>query len=275
MKTLPLILALLLVLAACGTQVKDTTEQTEVQEETPVQETVQEQPVEEQETSNLAEQLKQDVETTVEEETTTPAQQRTKVHKYLDLFAKTTGYEFIYKGDHIYSKGTTYKIQLDVPRTVKNAKFGETTKNLYYYDTVYVDRVAQTAIAYCEGYDSQVNRQCAQLEIYDLAYPVAFGEYNMVLPEDWLFQNLNKEPILVEENKYYIKGRNTIFLKFADGLELSVDPATGIPLRADQKRGNQLLERYEYEDMVANKVRDTDIRHRTKDEIPTTETFYR
>lgn len=215
-------------------------------------------------------------ETEIMEETTTPAQQRTKMYRFLDTFAqKVKSYEFKYKQNTYKIKGTTYKIELYTAKTANNIQFGEIQKNLFYYDTIYVDRIQKTAIAYCEGHKSQVNTQCTQLELFDLAYPVPFKEYDILLPEDWLLENLNNEPDIMEENKYYIEGRATVYVKFNEReLELNFDPGTGLVLRADQKKGSQLLSRYDYEKLVANLVRDIDVKHRSKNEIPSSETFY-
>ena len=212
------------------------------------------------------------------EETVSPPQERTRMYKFLDIFAaKVTSYEFEYKGDEYYVKGTRYKIILDAPATVKEVSFGDITKRLYYYDTVYVDRATKTAMAYCEGHDSQVNTQCSQLELYDLAYPVPFTDYNIILPEDWLFNYLDTEPTTWDENKYYIESRASTTVTFAGDpeLELDFDPSSGLALRADQKQGNRLTARHDYEDLAINLVRDQDVNHRSKSEIPSEETFYK
>lgn len=212
------------------------------------------------------------------EETTSPPQERTKMYKFLDAFAgKVTGYEFDYKGDIYSVKKTRYKIVLKTPAIVKEVSFGDIKKSLFYYDTIYVDRASKTAIAYCEGHSSQVNTQCSQLELYDLVYPVTFQDYDITLPEDWLFSYLDKEPKTWDENKYYIESRASITVTFAGDpeVELDFDPGSGLVIRADQKRGNQLVARYDYTDLVTNKVRDFDVEHRSKSEIPSEETFYK
>ncbi len=285
MKYLPLIITAFLILAACELpqteeskakeladqlrkQVTETTETTQPIAETP------------EETPDAPE---QEVEETPEEsesveETVSPAQERTRVYKFLDIFAsKVTSYEFEYKGDEYYAKGTRYKVLLENPVIVKDVSFGDTKKSLFYYDTVYVDRATKTAIAYCEGHKSQVNTQCTQLELYDLAYPVTFKEYDISLPEDWLLTYLDQEPIAWDENKYYINSRASITVRFAGDpeIELDFDPSSGLVMRADQKRGNQLVKRDDYVDLAINLVRDKDVHHRSKSEIPSSETFFR
>jgi hypothetical protein len=200
------------------------------------------------------------------------------MYKFLDIFAaKVNSYEFTYKGNKYYVKGTRYKIILKNPVTVKEVSFGDIKKNLFYYDTVYVDRSTKTAIAYCEGHSSQVNTQCSQLEIYDLAYPATFQDYDITLPEDWLFTYLDKEPSTWDENKYYIQSRASITVTFAGDpeLELDFDPGSGLVMRADQKQGDRLVMRHDYEKLAINLAREKDVYHRSKSEIPSEETFYK
>ncbi|MEM3154000.1 MAG: hypothetical protein QW165_00330 [Candidatus Woesearchaeota archaeon] len=229
-------------------------------------------------TPEPTEALKHTLAKDVLEETITPAQTRTKMYQFLDTFAKNVkSYSFKHKGNIYNVKGTRYKVILDSPVTLKHVYFGEMPVPLFYYDTVYVDRATKTATAFCEGHKSHVNAQCYGLKLYDLAYPVEFKNYDIILPEDWLLSNLDKEPNQVEANKYYVKGRASVFVRFETNpaLELSIDPGTGLIMQADTKKGNQLLSRNEYLELVANKVRDVDVKHRSKEEIPTEEVFYR
>ncbi|MCX6708616.1 MAG: hypothetical protein NTW67_03120 [Candidatus Woesearchaeota archaeon] len=290
MKYIPIIVAILLILAACAQEEKkdikanETAEQLKAAEPAAAEQKNATEPAKEANETEQPKTEQQEIETEqpeakeeVKEETTSPAQTRTRMYRFLDKFAKVTGYDFIYKGDHYYTKGTKYKIILSAPQTVSKAKFGDVEKNLYYYDTIYVDKTAKTAIAYCEGHTAQLNKQCAQLELYDLAYPAPYDDYSILLPEDWLLTYLDREPSLLEENKYYIEGRATVFVRFNETpeIELSIDPGNGLVLRADEKKGNQLLARYSYEQVTTDKVRDVDIMHRSKSEIPSDETFYR
>jgi hypothetical protein len=229
------------------------------------------------EPANASDVLKETLKTDVKEETTSIATGRTKMYRFLDTFAKNVkSYSFTHKNNDYFVKGTRYKIHLYTPIIVKNVKFGEMQKQLFYYDTVYVDRMAKTAITFCEGHKSSTNSQCYDLKLYDLAYPVPFKEYDIILPEDWLLSNVNNEPNQLEENKYYVKGRASVFVRFETdpALELSIDPGTGLIMQADTKKGSQMLSRVEYTDLVSNLVRDVDVEHRSKEEIPTEEAFH-
>ena len=295
MRGLVLILTALLILAACApdepSEAKELAEQMQEEADKPeadqepepeqmevTEEVVQEVTEPEEMPEKEPEELKEMLETAVEEEITSPPQQRTKMYRFLDTFAeKVKGYQFEYNGDMYYVKGKRYKIILDNPETRKEVKFGDVERRLYYFDTIYMDRATKTAMAYCEGHSSQVNTQCSQLELYDLVYPVPFKDYEILLPEDWLIDYLDRTPDQWEENKYYIKSRATVFVKFNDDpeVELNFDPGTGLVLRVDHKQGDQLISRLDYEKLVANLVRDVDIIHRSKSEIPSSDPFYR
>ncbi len=299
MKYLPIILIAALFLAACGAPDSDTKEladklkedaahadkeqpetQEEVQaepEQTPVEEV---EVVEEKVEEKPAEQPKEKTaaEVIAEEETVSPPKPRSKIYDFLDVFRKKVeSYSFTYKRDSYSVRGKKFKIILSNAPTAKGVTFGEVEKNLFYYDTIYVDRAAKTAMAYCEGHTSLVNRQCADLELYDLALPVSFSDYNLLLPEDWLYNYLDKTPSEMDPNKYYIDGRVTSFVKFEGNpqVELNFDPGTGLVLRADQKEGTALIARNDYEKLATNRVRDVDVIHRSKSEIPSEEAFYR
>jgi hypothetical protein len=292
MKYPSIIIAILLILAACAPpeqpsrakeladqlreevtepEAEKTTEEAEEPAETP-------EPTQELVPETAPETAEEITEAEAIEETVSPAQTRTKMYKFLDIFAaKVTSYEFTYKGDKYHVRGSRYKIILKNPATVKDVSFGDIRKNLFYYDTVYVDRATKTAIAYCEGHSSQVNTQCSQLEIYDLAYPAPFQDYDITLPEDWLFTYLDREPNTWDENKYYIQSRASITVTFEGDptLELDFDPGSGLVMRADQKSGNRLVSRQDYEKLATNLVREKDVYHRSKSEIPSEETFYK
>lgn len=295
MKYLSFIVVSLLILAACAqpepSKAKQIAEELKNQAAEPTAEPeVIEAPVAEQnmtaefnettvvtpEPKAAAEVLKETLTTDVKEETTSIATGRTKMYRFVDIFAKNVkSYQFINKNNKYFVKGTRYKILLYTPIIVKDVKFGEMQKQLFYYDAVYVDRAAKTAIAFCEGHKSSTNSQCYDMKLYDLAYPVPYKEYDIILPEDWLLSNVNNEPNQLEENKYYVKGRASVFVRFetSPALELSMDPGTGLVMQADLKKGSQMLSRNEYTDLVSNLVRDVDVQHRSREEIPTDESF--
>lgn len=291
----------LLILAACGTNNSDSAakdianelknQPEEVQEvavESPdVQEAVQETPTEPESTSNLLTGMSAvdvtdpseiPITTDVEEDVIAPAQTRTKMYQFLDTYAKrVNGYEFYIGSDKYSYKNDRFRMILANAPQISNVKFGELSKSVYYYDTIYVDRVSKTAFAYCEGHKSEVNRQCAELGLYDLAYPLSYLEQNIALPHDWLFQYLEQEPDSLEANKYYVKGRASTTARFNTDprIEISIDPSTGLPIRVDTLRGSTLIKRIDFEKLAVNSVRDVDVKHRAKNEIPSSEAFYK
>jgi hypothetical protein len=101
-------------------------------------------------------------------------------------------------------------------------------------------------------------------------------EQNIALPHDWLFQYLEEEPDSLEANKYYVKGRASTTARFNTDpiIELHIDPLTGLPMRVDTLKGSVLVKRVDFEKLSANSVRDVDVTHRSRDEIPSSEAFY-
>ena len=205
--------------------------------------------------------------------------ERTALYDFLDTFAKkVTGYQFVHKGDEYSVKGTKVKIVLDTPGVVRDIKLNGVRYGLFYYDTIYVDRVAKTAVAYCEGIETELNRQCTQMNLYDVPYAVPFSEFNIVLPEDWLFTYLDQTPARIDADKYIIQGRSAVSLTFRtgdDSTELFFDDVTGLPFRAHQLKYGNTVNRVDYEHLSANKVRDVDVIHRSYSEIPSSDYFYK
>jgi len=212
------------------------------------------------------------------EETTAPARQITMMQKLVDAYAKkVTGYQFRYNKGMYFVKGQKFKVVLDDQVLIKNASLPpNVTGHFFYFDTVYVDRSGKSAVAYCEGHKAPVDRQCKQMNLYDLPYDVDFEEYNIVLPADWLLSYLDKRATGVDEKKYYVNSLLTTVVKFDDALntQISFDPQTGLAVRADQTKEGA-LSRFEYRDLASNRVRDVDVQHRSKAEIPTEEMFYK
>lgn len=198
---------------------------------------------------------------------------RTIVAELFQTFTtNVSGYTFIYEKDKYVVKGNKYKIVLDEPVRIRGLSLYGERYNLFYYDTIYVNRENETAIAYCEGVNIETSTQCEQLNLYDIPYEVPFKDYTLVLPEDWLHIYMTEWPRNLARNKYYVEGREV--LRFdVNGTELYVDEKLGLPMRVDQ-RDTGVLHRHEYRKLSANTVRDVDVIHRNRDEIPTDEPFY-
>jgi len=292
------IISILLILIACGApervDIPETKQEVKIEEkvvqdiappaELPAVQTPEPAKQEENKKLKSSEMLKKSVVESIstdthEEEINAPPQGRTKLYDYLDKFAQeVSGYSFDYKSNNYFVRGTKYKIILGNPVSVRDVIFGEEKRSLFYYDTIYIDRSANSALAYCEGHTSSINRQCDSLDLYDLALPLPADSYAVKLPEDWLFEYLKQEPIQVERNKNYIKQRIASLVRFSsDGniIDLNIDELIGLPIRVDIKVGDVLVQRYDYENVISNKVRDVDVIHRSKSEIPTSEVFYR
>lgn len=293
-KVMWFIVASLLLLAACEQERQDTgasdvaeqlKQQAEQEASMPAEQTVEETPVEtpvEQHVETVpepvVEQAPVEMEEDIVEQVIQPSHPQTKLYEFLDTFAqRVTGYQFEHLKNEYYVRGNKYKIILNTPIRLSNIKINDTRYNFYWYDTVYVDRTNKNAIGYCEGQSSETKKQCAEQDLFDLPYALDYGKYNTTLPEDWLYAYLNRAELRSDRNKYYINGRSAVTVFFDDGnstLEINFDESMGLPLRVDRKVGNVLIQRHDYNFLVANKVRDVDVKHRSKSEIPSSEVFY-
>lgn len=283
-----LLIATLLMLFACVQQAEETPAE-QVAEEILEQENTTEEPAEEPEPAREPEPTEAEPNATADNETaeettaadvletTEPAQLRTKMYQFLDTFReRVNSYEFTNNDNHYFVKGPKYKIILNSPVATRDEQFSNRGSTLFYYDTVYLDRNTKTAIAYCEGHHRETSKQCTDLDLFDIPYPVNYANYSIALPEDWLLTYLDDEPARIERNKYYVNGRATISVTLdrQPTVQLHFDELAGLPIRADTLVDGQLTKRRDFENLVINDVRDVDVRHRSKSEIPSEEAFY-
>lgn len=214
----------------------------------------------------------------VGEETDEPALGHSTMQDLLNIFAtKVDSYQFTYNNSKYSVKDHKIKIILAKPVQVREYTWPNgTRKSFFTYDTVYIDRASQTATAYCEGHLERINEECDNTGVFDYPYPVSFLSYNILLPQDWLLNWLDKDPTQIEPDKYYVKGRKVTLLRFNETplrTELSIDSAIGLPVRIEQYDGGKMIYRQDFDYLASNRVRDVDVVHRSKSEIPTDEVF--
>lgn len=198
--------------------------------------------------------------------------ERTIMHDFFDTFVnEITGYKFIYERDKYQVRSNKFKKTLAEPVKIRGLVINGTRYNLFYYDAIYLNRETKKATAYCEGLHPETKSQCEQLELKDIPYEVPFEEHNIILPEDWLLNNINKLPKQVVKDKYYVNSRKTTLAEI-NTTEYYFDPKAGLPVRVD-RREQGILHRYDYTELATNTVREVDIVHRSEDEVPTEEVF--
>lgn len=215
----------------------------------------------------------------VGEETDEPALGYSTMQELLNVFAtKVQSYQFTHNNSRYSVKGHKIKIILAKPVQVREYTWPNgTRKSFFTVDTIYIDRASQTATAYCEGHLERVNEECDNTGVFDYPYPVPFLSYNILLPQDWLLNWLDKTPTQIEPDKYYVKGRKVTLLRFNESplrTELSIDAAIGLPVRIEQFDGGKMVYRQDFDYLASNRVRDVDVVHRSKAEIPSEEVFY-
>ncbi|KYK25204.1 hypothetical protein AYK26_06315 [Euryarchaeota archaeon SM23-78] len=118
------------------------------------------------------------------------------------------------------------------------------------FDTVYLDLVELTAVAYCESRDKEL---CPDR---DKAYRVAFDDYYVETPFEWLAK-ITKANLTGKSQS--IEGRNAIEVMFEVKGEpgvMFVDSYFGVPLEVTFKG-----KKYEFRDIVINEVKSQDLEH--------------
>ena len=200
---------------------------------------------------------------------------KTKLEELMEAYAQgVTSYKYDYKQDKWLIRGDKTRIMLGSAIKLTNVDLDGNHYSLFYIDNVYL--VDQKATGYCEGTHSKYGRQCSSLEIRDIPYTLNYADYKDKTPADWLFEFYDKKPKIIEEGKYYVKGRQaTVIIWEEDGVETKMyfDEKLGMPMRIEIG-ADPSKEIYDYGNLAANTVRDVDVIHRSYKDIPTEEVFY-
>lgn len=228
----------------------------------------------------LAEKLAKEQEEKIKEEISKipkfePRDRVTAIEQFWMMYAQNiTSYQFRYPGKGAYFvRGDKAKLLPDdaIILSSYTDEEGKVWRQAR-LDAIYLDLNEKTAVGYCEGiYEEEINKVCAKKELYDKPFKVNYSDYKIELPHEWMLAYQDKAPVREEQDKYYIKGRQTTMLAFSDGVQFFIDPRNGLPVRVVVGS----LNKHDFEDLVVNQVRDVDVKHRKKSEIPQEEFFYK
>jgi hypothetical protein len=211
-----------------------------------------------------------DLETKEESEEEIPP---SKTQYLLDLYtAKQPGYKYICNKEWHKVKDDKIKIELNLPKKYTFVEVKGIRYSVFYIDTVYLDRNTLQAIGYCEQ-----DATCTSGGLLDIPIYVDYNEFKDKTPDEWLKEYAPIEPIAYEANKYYIKGKLTTRATYEieDGeIRIYYKPRTGLVMRIETQIGEYPTDIIEYFDLTAGTIRDIDVIHRSKSEIPPEETFY-
>jgi hypothetical protein len=229
---------------------------------------------------NLAEELAEEQEKKIIKEISKvpklpPRDRETAVEQFWAMYAQNvTGYHFKFAGRGIYSVREN-KVRYLPFNAIRIPRYEEENGSItrqVYLDAVYLDLTEKTAIGYCEGlWDENVNEVCAESEFYDRPFKVDFETFIVKLPHEWLLEYQDKSPIIEEQEKYYVKSRQTTKIAFSDGVQFFVDPRAGLPVQVIVTKLNKQI----FDDLVVNQVREVEVKHRPRSEIPQDEMFYK
>ncbi len=202
---------------------------------------------------------------------------KSKVMDYLiKLFSKINSYEFRTELGKFSVMGDKFKILLSSPiRSQMIDKNGAKAQSVI--STVYVDRKLKTATGYCEGKDTGLRRECEKNDLLDVPRDLPFYEFNIKLPEDWLWELIETPIDFVETDKYYVNSQKAIRVFFSlnnSKLDVFFDEKTGLPIRIiDIKDGKSSTN--DFLDLNANSVKERDVVHRDLNSIPSEEYYYK
>ncbi len=154
-----------------------------------------------------------------------PVEAPPSMAKYQAIFRNNVkNYKFTYKNDKWFVSGKRAKM---IPFRV--------LENMYqapFIDTLYFDLENLTAVGVCEGRDTQIKRQCAQMGVLGKKYSVPYVQFKIQLPEDWFagYQNLY---MTVADSPKLASPIETVHLKHQTQtrrVDIYFDPVIGLPV---------------------------------------------
>lgn len=197
----------------------------------------------------------------------------TETYQFVELYDKTKpGYQYVYITEWHRVKGNKVKIELNIPKKFRSILIEGKEYPIFYVDRIYLDRSKQEVIGYCEK-----DPTCFSEELLDVPLKLDYTEFKEKTPDEWLYEYGSQQPDLFEERKYYIKNQLTTRATYTTEtgeIRIYFDPKIGLPLRIEKQIGNYPMEITEFFELTAGTVRDIDVIHRTRDEIPPEEAFY-
>ncbi len=152
-----------------------------------------------------------------------------------------------------------------------NVVYDGKTYNDVFIDEIIFDRAKKTATGYCSGYVSDIAKQCITLGLSEVPFTLLYDQYRPKTPDDWSQEYMSQTVIDEEHGKYFIKGVETVRVKFGDGTEMYFNPSVGLPVKIVKGP----LEITEYDGLIPNRVRPEDVVHRLRSSIPPMDAFYR
>ena len=195
----------------------------------------------------------------------------------VELFAKKVeSYKFRIDLGEVFVRGDKFKIILSKPVRVIGKDHTSGVSSLDVISTVYIDRKEKTAIGYCEGKDTGTRRECEEKDILDIPREVNYLDYNIKLPEDWLWEFLEEKVDFVETDKYYVNSKKAVRVFFTRNntiLDIFFDEKTGLPARLISSKEGQFSTTYNFLDLSANTVKEKDVSHRDLKDIPSSEYY--
>lgn len=187
-----------------------------------------------------------------------------------DTFSTIKSYQYRTTRGTFFVLGDKIRYVLTDPiRITHVSRAGENYSEIY-LDEVIIGRGAKTATGYCAGFTDAVRKQCANLQLFDLDFPLVYDSYNPKLPEDWSREFSAKEVSNEGEQKYYLNSIETTLVQFADGTAMYISPKAGLPIKVV----TEPLVSTTFDNLVVNQVKPENVIHRSRADIPPDEVFH-
>jgi len=192
---------------------------------------------------------------------------------------KVNSYKYQYNSNWYYVLGNDVKIKLSNAQQFSGMSINGTHYPVIYVDTVYMNMINKTTTGYCEGSDPNLGlRQCAQLELIDVPYPLSYANYYTKRPDEWLFEVYTLDPEVKTETGYYYLGpRKVRRLEYTIGITKTImyyDEKIGLPVKVEQYVNDQFSKLWLYDFLSINTVKEKNMRHRLANETSSKEDFY-
>ncbi|MBI1969553.1 hypothetical protein HYS48_02565 [Candidatus Woesearchaeota archaeon] len=124
----------------------------------------------------------------------------------------------------------------------------------YAFNSIYIDRAAQRAVAYCEGTRNIAQRICGE---HVGPFAVDFKQYHEKTPVDWLLEYKYDKPVNVEWGQQVVQSRRVdlwVFEKAGTKIEMLIDTTYAFPLRVTLIKGDKSTS-YSYTQVFVNNVK--------------------
>ncbi len=199
-----------------------------------------------------------------------PRDRTTIVEQLWQTFSELESYQFKTAYGAWFVRGDQVRYLPFKPISKTNFKQENNVFKEVYIDEVIFSAGSQTATGFCTGASEESNIHCEGLRLHDIPFTLAYTDFMIKLPSDWVKEYLNEAPVSEDAGKYYVKSVLTTRVQFKDGTDWYFNPKAGLPVQIIRGSLNKIT----FDDIVVNQVPPEKVIHRSRKDIPPEEPFY-